>query len=232
MPRKALDDARDEVAEERDNAILRATLYARIELERMTPDRNRDMIAAAERQVNRRKAKLAEAEKLVELQARGRDTLDPLRADVARAEQVHELALGRARLFDELASMAAAENELDQPAGEPRDGTRIAERFAGEGAVPSAAKLRAVEAAFEKHFGQTLPVSARGATELHRSMGFDHTGRMDIGVKPDSKEGAWLRRLLETMRVPYLAFHGAVAGQSTAAHIHIGPPSNKIKRAD
>lgn len=236
LPRKALDEARARVEEAQDNATLRATLYGRLGLEDMNEDQAKAMIAAAERQWKRREAKVEEAAKLVDLEVRPRSSLDTLKADAARAKGVYEAAIARLRLFDELARMVRAEHA---PAGatgqaeeEMTEEPRIAERFAGEGAVPPPAKIRAVEAAYERHFGAALPVSARGETELHKSMGVDHTGRVDVGLQPDSKEGLWLRKLLESMKVPYLAFRGAVKGQSTAAHIHIGPPSNRIRKAD
>lgn len=235
LPRKALDEAQARVHEAEDNAVLRRTLYGRLGLEDMTETQARDMIAAAERQWKRREAKVEEAAKLVELEVRPRSSLDALQADAERAKNVHAMAVARLKLFDELTRMVQAEHtvvefghaEDDEP-GAPK----ISERFAGEGSVPSFGKIRAVEAAYERHFGAALPVSARGETELHKSMGFDHTGRVDVGLQPDSKEGVWLRKLLESMKVPYLAFRAAVKGQSTAAHIHIGPPSNRIRKAD
>lgn len=235
MPRKALDEAEARMQEAEDNATLRRTLYGRLGLEDMTEPQARAMIAAAERQWKRREAKVEEAAKLVELEVRPRSSLDALKADAARAKNVHETALARLRLFDELTQMVRAEHgpaEFGHAEDDAPDTPKISERFTGEGGVPPVAKMRAVEAAYERHFGAALPVSARGETELHKSMGFDHAGRVDVGLQPDSKEGVWLRKLLENMKVPYLAFRGAVKGQSTAAHIHIGPPSNRIKKAD
>jgi hypothetical protein len=63
-------------------------------------------------------------------------------------------------------------------------------------------------------------------------MGLDHRGRIDVAVNPDSEEGQWLRRYLETERIPYLAFRGALAGAATGPHIHIGPPSPSLRIAD
>jgi hypothetical protein len=63
-------------------------------------------------------------------------------------------------------------------------------------------------------------------------MGFDHRGRVDVALKPDSREGQWLRKYLQARDIPYLAFRSAIRGVATNAHIHIGPPSNRIRRAD
>lgn len=59
-------------------------------------------------------------------------------------------------------------------------------------------------------------------------MGLDHRGRVDVALTPDSVEGLWLRRLLENMRIPYLAFKGALAGAATGPHIHIGLGSSRL----
>ena len=77
-------------------------------------------------------------------------------------------------------------------------------------------------------FGTPLPISAAGATDLHVSMGFDHTGRYDVAVHPDEIEGLFLMSLLEEWEIPYIAFRSAVPGQATGPHIHIGPPSDRI----
>lgn len=78
-------------------------------------------------------------------------------------------------------------------------------------------------------FGVAPPVSAEGATDFHRSMGLDHTGRIDIAVHPDSDEGEFLTYLLESLGLPYVAFRGAVPGRSTGPHLHIGPPSDRLE---
>jgi hypothetical protein len=67
---------------------------------------------------------------------------------------------------------------------------------------------------------------------VHRALGFDHTGRIDVALMPDSTEGVWLRRYLESKSIPYYAFRAAIAGKATAAHIHIGPGSTRLRVAD
>ena len=59
-------------------------------------------------------------------------------------------------------------------------------------------------------------------------MGFDHRERFDVAINPDQEEGRWLMRLLDRLRVPYIAFRRAVAGRATGAHIHIGLPSRPL----
>ena len=92
--------------------------------------------------------------------------------------------------------------------------------------------FKAIVAAYEKQFSKPLPVSAKGETEVHRSMGFDHRGRVDVALNPDQLEGVWLRRYLEHAKIPYFAFRRWLPGKATAAHIHIGPPSLPLRSAD
>jgi hypothetical protein len=86
-----------------------------------------------------------------------------------------------------------------------------------------------VEVAFEKHFGKPLPVSALGETAVHRALGFDHRGRVDVALHPDQPEGLWLREFLTENHIPFFAFRQAVPGRATGAHIHIGPMSTHLK---
>jgi hypothetical protein len=75
-------------------------------------------------------------------------------------------------------------------------------------------------------------VSARGATATHRALGFDHRGRVDIALNPDQREGVWLLNYLKRLKIPYYAFRAAVRGKATAPHIHLGPPSLRLRTAD
>ena len=82
--------------------------------------------------------------------------------------------------------------------------------------------------AYERRFPKPLPVSAMGETAVHRALGFDHRGRVDVALSPDQPEGVWLRQYLEARRIPYFAFWQAVPGKATGAHIHIGPESTRL----
>ena len=85
-----------------------------------------------------------------------------------------------------------------------------------------------IEQFFSLRFGHPLPVSARGETEVHRQMHFDHRNAMDVALHPDSEEGRALMDYLRKAGIPFLAFRGKVAGSSTGAHIHIGKPSVRL----
>ncbi|MGD0365792.1 MAG: hypothetical protein ABSC93_33330, partial [Bryobacteraceae bacterium] len=88
-----------------------------------------------------------------------------------------------------------------------------------------------VSGAFERRFSKPLPVSAMGETAVHRALGFDHRGRVDVALSPDQPEGLWLRQYLEARRIPYFAFWHAMPGKATGAHIHIGPESTRLSAA-
>jgi len=82
--------------------------------------------------------------------------------------------------------------------------------------------------AFSSKFDRPLPISAEGETEVHRALGFDHRGRVDVAVVPSAPEGVWLRQYLQLRKIPYYAFSRAIPGKATAAHIHIGPGSTRL----
>lgn len=123
------------------------------------------------------------------------------------------------------AELAVLANPGEIPA--PEEAARLAERYDGDGVFGSA-QLKQVVLAFEKKFSKPLPISARGDTAVHRSLGFDHRGRVDVAVDPDQPEGVWLRRLLQSLRIPFFAFRSPIQGKSTGPHIHIGPPSQPL----
>jgi len=172
-------------------------------------------------------------------QAKGRESMsaqsassdsDPavrLAAALARKEQ--DLAESRARLVRELAQMARAEELLESKLNhEPQEVRELADRYDGDG-VFNMGTFSRVELDFEKQFGKPLPVSAMGETAVHRSLGFDHRGRVDVAIHPDQPEGHWLLEYLVDKHIPYFAFRHAVTGKATGAHIHIGPMSTRFK---
>ena len=111
---------------------------------------------------------------------------------------------------------------------EPATSHELADRYDGDG-VFTMATFAHVEVDFEKEFGKPLPVSAMGETAVHRSLGFDHRGRVDVAIHPDQPEGRWLLEYLVEKHIPYFAFRQAVPGKATGAHIHIGPLSTRYK---
>jgi len=105
------------------------------------------------------------------------------------------------------------------------------ERFDGDGAF-SPTDLKKVLTAFQNKFHHPMPISANGETSVHRALGFDHRGRVDVALNPDETEGAWLRAYLASQDIPYYAFRAALPGKATGPHIHIGPGSTRLRAAD
>src|SRR5947209_479084 len=127
-----------------------------------------------------------------------RSELTNLTEELQTRQRTIELAQSRAKLLEELSNMATVEAryaDADQP--QLPEHHTLAERYDGNGSFRDA-DFRKVASAFQKQFGKPLPVSAKGETALHRSLGFDHRGRVDVALNPDQKEGSWLRKFLMT----------------------------------
>ncbi len=232
LPRARLEQVERDLDDARDDDVLRHALYELASVDELTEEQIRDMGAAAERRVARQGEKLEQAKRLVEAGVSPRTSLTPLLAELDSRRKTMDLAVSRANFFRELTEMVKREQVFEANLeAEPETAPRTAERFEGSGAF-RLAQLRTITAAFEKEFHFSLPVSARGMTQLHKRLGFDHRERADVSLRPDQPEGVWLRRYLEALKIPYIAFRGFIAGVSTAPHIHIGPPSGRLRIAD
>jgi hypothetical protein len=233
LPRASLQHAREVEADAEDVRILERTLYGNLAVEELTEEQAEAMLAAATRRLERRQARVAEAKRRVEEGVLARLALTPFLEELDRSRRELNSAASRARLLRELAAMARAEQELlaklDQtpPALIPVLLPALAERFEGRGFQWS--QLKGIAEAFGERFGKALPMSARGDTAVHRALGYDHRGRVDVAVDPDHPEGLWLRDFLRRARIPFVAFRGFVAGSSTGPHVHIGPPSGPLR---
>ena len=230
-PRARLDQAEEALADARDAEVLSRTLYGKD----LTEEQSADMEAAALRRLERRKTAVAKLQEIVDAGALPAHGVDRAVEDVKWAQQEYDLVVTRAGLVRELAEMARAEHQALEPhedqAHSPSVGGPVMERFDGDGSFTKE-DFKNVLLAYEKQFHKPLPVSAQGETALHRSLGFDHRDRVDVALFPDAAEGLWLRQYLETSDIPYYAFRNYVPGKATAAHIHIGPPSNRIAKTD
>jgi hypothetical protein len=232
LPRASLEKAQQAMREAEDDNLLRRTLYGEVPVEDLTEEQANEMVAAAQRQLANQQAKLDEARKLVDEGVAPRISLTPHLEELDRKKRVVDMAQSRAHLLRELAEMIRAEQSAVVAHHEtPPISGKAMERYLGDGTL-STADLKKVILAFEKQFSKPLPISARGTTALHRALGFDHRGRVDVGLLPDTEEGIWLRQFLESERIPYYAFRRAIPGKATAAHIHIGPPSLRLSAAD
>ena len=225
-PRRDLEKAEDRIADAEDEAFLRTTLYG----PDLTAEQAGDMIAAAGRRFERRKKAYDDAKKLVDAGVASELSLDTFIRDMDMARKECELADSRAKLTAGDGRHGARRGGARDPAG----GAALAKRPtwpSGSTATASSPRppSRRVEAAFERQFGKPLPVSAMGETAVHRALGFDHRGRVDVAVYPDTPEGVWLREYLTANHIPYFAFRHAVPGKATGAHIHLGPMSTRLK---
>jgi hypothetical protein len=226
-PRVKLEQAEEALADARDADLLGRTLYGKD----LTEEQSSEMEAAAARRVERRKANIEKLQALIDVGALPVTALDQPKEDLQWSEKEYELVSTRAALVSELAAMARVEQQAsDAEASETTSGP-VMERFDGDGSF-TREDFKHVVLAYEKRFGKSLPISAQGETALHRALGFDHRDRVDVALYPDTPEGSWLRRYLESSAIPYYAFRSFVPGKATAAHIHIGPPSNRILKAD
>jgi hypothetical protein len=187
------------------------------------------MAAAANRRLERRERAYEKTKKLVEDGLAIPASLPALAADLEFMRKEHTLALEITDLAHQRAAMAYQEALLFQaPVNAPS--LAVSEHYDGDGHFGPEI-LAHIESAYQARFGKPLPISANGETAVHRALGFDHTGRVDVAVTPDQPEGVWLRAYLEQRRIPYFAFRQAVPGKSTGAHIHIGPQSTRLTRA-
>lgn len=225
LPRAQLEKAEAALVDAEDAAYLRKTLYG-VEL---TDDECERMMAAANRRFERRKKAVDEARKLVEDGVVSQLSLSTFLEELDSARKECDLAETRARLAHELSQMAQAEEALAaRMTEESAEVPDLADRYEGDG-VFSPGVFSRVEAEFERHFGKSLPVSAMGDTAVHRALGFDHRGRVDVAIRPDQPEGRWLLEFLHENHISYFAFRQAVPGKATGAHIHIGPMSTHLK---
>jgi hypothetical protein len=230
VPRARLEQAQAELADSEDNAILRRTLYGSLRIEDFTKEQSDLMVAAATRLVERQNERYERTKQLVAEGIVARAALTTMLEDLDYRKKALDLANFRAKLVEDLSEQALAEGGVDETGPVLRMG-RIIERYDGAGAFREADFLR-INTAFMRQFGKSLPVSAKGDTALHRSLGFDHRGRVDIALNPDQREGSWLRSYMQKAKLPYYAFRAAVRGKATAPHIHMGPPSTRYRVAD
>lgn len=229
IPRTRLEEAEEAMADAHDAELLSRTLYGRD----LTEEQAAEMEAAALRRMNRRAAAVDKMRGLIKLGVVPMNALDRPNEELRWAREEYELMLSRSQLVRELAEQARAEQQAleAQEGSKPSIGGPVMERFDGNGLF-SKEDFKRVLLAYARRFDKPLPVSADGETQVHRALGFDHRDRVDVALYPDTAEGSWLRQFLEANKIPYYAFRDYVPGKATAAHIHIGPPSNRLMKTD
>jgi hypothetical protein len=228
-----LDTPEEADADAEDSAILLRTMRTvRVDdletsaaLRDATEQDARDMLDAARRMADRADQR---AERTDDLMARGAlsaEAAASVHEEATRRHDTLDLATERAAMLSELIEMARADEGGPSSARRTSYGTL---RYDGSGRLIRPAELATLSASFQKRFSKPLPISAWGETATHAMLGFDHRGRVDVAVGPDSTEGLWIRAWLERSRIPYYGFRVALLGRSTGPHIHIGPGSTRI----
>ena len=237
LPKLRLEQAEQDLADVQDDAILERTLYGELPVEDLTDKLIEDMVAAAQRRVERQQARLDAMKKLVDEGITALSSLSAPEQELATRRMNLDLAHSRAHVMGELAALA----KFEKSSAAIEDATRVEyrdlfapgmEHYEGSGIFRESRDLKPLAVAFKKKFDHSLPISAEGETDVHRALGFDHTGRVDVAINPSDPEGVWLRRYLKSRQIPYYAFTRAIRGKATAAHIHIGTGSTRLHNAD
>jgi hypothetical protein len=231
LPRVRLQEAQANLDDAKDEVILAHDLYGDLPEKGATEEASAEMIAAAQRRLDRQQARLDDARKMVDAGVAARSYLAPFEAELTARQTSLDLAHLRAHLMADRAAMNA---QQAPPVFEqlPQDNSELLvqgmEHYEGDGAFNEYRDLPRLELAFAEKFQRPLPISAEGETEVHRALGFDHRGRVDVAILPSAPEGVWLRQYLQLRKIPYYAFAHAIPGKATAAHIHIGPGSTRL----
>jgi hypothetical protein len=223
-PEAALASAQQAVSNAQEDAFLRQTLYGKD----VTEEQAAQMVALTERRLARRQQEVTAQQQLVDEGVVSRLSLTPVLEKLDLARKENDYALSRSKLIQDMAEMARTEAAFQSKidSGITEFGG-LAERFDGDGVFTNK-DFRKVTQAFVREFAKNLPISANGETALHRALGFDHRGRVDVAINPDSTEGVWLREYLTANHLPYFAFRAAMHGKATGPHIHMGPMSTRL----
>ena len=225
--RKAQEDLQDAL----DGSILKKSLYSTD----LLPEQAEQMILVAQRMVFWRQRALMDMQELVTAGVISRSEADASGVNLERANQELQWAQTRANLVQQVAESVRLQKAIasmeTQAESHPEWAGKVYTKYDGSG-IFTPSNLKMLEVDYLTRFAKPLPISADGETALHRSLGFDHRGRVDVAVTPDQPEGLWLMRYLESKRIPYFAFRAAVPHQATGAHIHVGPGSTKLTLSD
>jgi hypothetical protein len=232
LPRARIEQAEANLEDAQDELILAHDLFGDLPDKGATEQASAEMIAAAQRRVDRQQVRTDEARKMVDAGVVARSYVASFEAELTSRETTLDLAHLRARLMADRAAMTPLPARPPVFVEAPPDDADLAfqgmEHYEGDGAFNEARDLAPLEFAFTDKFNRPLPISAEGETEVHRALGFDHRGRVDVAVVPTGPEGIWLREYLQAQKIPYYAFSRAIPGKATAAHIHIGPGSTRL----
>ena len=238
--RVQLEQAEQNLADAQDDVILERSLYGEINPNELSDRTITDMVGAAQRRLGRQQALVDQAKKLVATGLTALAYLTPFEEELTLRQASLDLAQARAQRIREMIARANMTEprapeytavRAASPTKYPNFLSKSMEYYEGDGEFIESTDLKPLERAFEKKFDRPLPISAEGETNLHRALGFDHRGRVDVAINPNATEGMWLRHYLQSLKIPYYAFTRAIRGKATAAHIHIGPGSTRLHNA-
>ena len=226
--------AEQDLADVQDRAILDRMRYT--DSADANAQHDGDMVAAAERRVNREKERIEQRKQLIVGGLAASRDLTSLEEELSQRQL--DLYWAQSRLqfriqADELAEQRNLISSAQEAARTeyPDFSVDGVEHYEGVGTFDEMRDLKLLSVAYETEFAHPLPISADGETALHRTMGFDHRGRIDVAVDPNESPGIWLRHYLRSRQISYFAFSRAIPGKATAAHIHIGAGSTRLAHA-
>jgi hypothetical protein len=231
LPAMRVEKAQQDLEDALDGTLLKQNLYSKD----LLPEQTDQMIAVAERMVVRRERALNRMQALVAAGVVAPSDAQTTGTDLGRAQQELAWAQERAKLVAQIAesvrlekAIASMETEVDS---HPEWIGSVYTKFDGNG-VFTPLELTTLKIDYATKFARALPISADGETAVHRALGFDHRGRVDVAVNPEQPEGQWLMHYLQSKRIPYFAFRAAVPHKATGAHIHVGPQSTRLSASD
>jgi hypothetical protein len=231
LPAMRVEKAQQDLEDALDGTLLKQNLYSKD----LLPEQTEQMIAVAERMVVRRERALNRMQALVAAGVVAPSDAQTTGTDLGRAQQELAWAQERAKLVAQIAesvrlekAIASMETEVDS---HPEWIGSVYTKYDGNG-IFTPLELTTLKIDYATKFARSLPISADGETAVHRALGFDHRGRVDVAVNPDQPEGKWLMSYLQSKRIPYFAFRGAVPHKATGAHIHVGPQSTRLSASD
>jgi hypothetical protein len=227
LPLLRLNKAMQDLQDAMDMSMLKQSILST----NLLPEQADQLVGVAQRMALRRQQNLLEMQQRLAAGVVSAHEADLTEADFERARTEVALAQSRAYLAAQMAeqvrlekSIASLESEVDS---HPDWNGKVYTRYDGSG-IFTPADMQKISGAFIAKFFRPIPISADGQTAVHRALGFDHRGRVDIALSPDQPEGAWLLAYLQKNKIPYFAFRSAVPHMATGAHIHLGPSSTRL----
>ena len=192
--------------------------------------RDRQLLADHEKAQSALRSEVIRQRKSLEIgQASKERVIEVEKSFIAALKRVHEMRYSVTETQIAITEAVLGEKVLRMPVLPVGGFSETAELMRFNGGVKwSIREASRVETYFSQTFGRNLPITARGQSDTHNRLGFDHRDSMDVGLHPDSTEGKTLIQYLRKSGIPFLAFRQPVPGAATGPHIHIGKPSSRL----